>query len=167
MWNESFFSAPQLERDPLDGPHSSLTNLRLTATQWEAEDRALKRGADPQPCPRCARRGFYAPRFAPPWRRYRACKFCGFWQEMGRPPHKIIRYECVRPDHRYADWKEPQEWWTCPACQSRYSPAQSVPWPVHNRAHPWHEAPRRGTQRTYIDYWLAKGVKQAPVFGIP
>ena len=83
----------------------------LTASVWEAEDRALKRGDDPPPCPRCRRRGFYAPRFAPPFRRYRACKFCGFWQSMDRPAHRIIRYECIRPDHRYADWKEPQEWW--------------------------------------------------------
>lgn len=133
---------------------------------WLAEDAALKAGAEPPECPQCLRRGFYAPRFAAPNRRYRACKFCGFWQDVGKPPQKIVRFECHHPDGTaVADWKEPTESWTCPKCRRAFSPGEAVPWPADNPSHSWNNTPQRGSQADYVAYWETQGVKP-PTFGI-
>ena len=118
---------------------------------WEYEQEELRSGGDPPPCPRCGRRGFYAPRFAEPDRRYRACKFCGLWQNVGKPPHEIIRYECHQhPDgSEVADWKEPHESWDCPSCGRHFTPEESVPWPSERPDHNWREWPLRGSQEEY------------------
>ena len=135
--------------------------MTYTIEQWTEEDAHLKSGGDPQPCPRCARRGFYAPRWAEGDRHYRACKFCGLWQDVGRPEHEIIRYECC-----VADWKEPNESWACPVCGTTFTPDEAVSWPRANPAHPWNEAPMAGTQEQYSAYWLSRGVTP-PLFGVP
>ncbi len=135
--------------------------------EWDQEDTALKNGADPAPCPQCRRRGFYAPRWATPSRKYFACKFCGYWQDVGKPPHEIIRYECRNNDgHCVADWKEPQESWRCPECGKTFDPQEAVEWPADDPDHCWHSAPEQGTQDDYKTYWQSKGVKP-PRFGIP
>ena len=140
--------------------------MDYTLDDWTREDSALKGGADPAPCPRGKRRGFYAPRWAEPGRRYCACKFCGLWQDVGRPPHEIIRYECFGRDHCVADWKEPHESWACPVCGAAFTPDAAVPWPAENPEHCWNEAPAAGTQADYIAFWTGKGVLPPP-FGIP
>ena len=142
-------------------------NVRYTEYDWSKEDADLKRGKHPQPCPRCTRRGFYAARLAPPNRKYRACKFCGFWQDVGKAPHPIIRYECSGSDgHWVADWKEPHESWTCPTCGRRYTPEQAVAWPAEEPTHWWNQAPKAGTQADFIAFWRDKGISP-PRFGIP
>jgi len=141
-------------------------DLRYTFSDWRREDSALKGGGDPQPCPCCRRRGFYAPRADDEARRYRACKFCGFWQDVEKEPHEIIRYECRDADHWMADWKEPHEAWQCPRCGEQSNPADAVPWPADDTSHWWHQAPTDGTQSEYRSFWKAKGVEVGP-FGIP
>jgi hypothetical protein len=132
---------------------------------WLSEDLALKSGGDPQPCPRCHRRGFYAPRFAKPNRRYRACKFCGFWQDVGMPPHPVIRYECTTGNHHVADWKGPDEPWTCPDCGRRFQPDAAVAWPSEDPYHPWRQWPQEGTQANFLAFLRARGY-DSPPFGI-
>ncbi len=144
---------------------SRCLELTFSLNEWETEDRALKHGADPQPCPCCQRRGFYAPREADDGRRYRCCKFCGFWQDLEKHPHEIIRYECRASTHRASDWKEPHESWSCPECQTVFEPANSVAWPVDDTSHPWRNAPLTGTQEDYCSYWRAEG-SSVPPFGI-
>jgi len=119
--------------------------------EWEDEDRALRDGGDPTPCPRCGRRGFYGPRFAVPSRKYFACKFCGYWQDVNQPPHVIIRYECNQPDHRVADWKRPDEGWQCPGCGHAYQPVDAVAWPATVLDHLWRSMPEAGSQADFID----------------
>ena len=79
-------------------------NSLYNETQWQEEmNRAsdtirtlggqifkLGLGTSNLPCPLCKTIGFYAPRIDPPiWptsspvnRKYRACKFCGLWQDV-------------------------------------------------------------------------------------
>lgn len=140
--------------------------LSYTLSEWEAEVQALIAGGDPPPCPCCGRRGCYEPKFASPDRRYRACKFCGFWQNVGERPMQVNRYECRAPDHSVADWKVPTESWTCPGCGSTYRPEQSVAWPADDPAHEWNEVPTAGTQEALRRFWSERGMKVGP-FGIP
>ena len=136
---------------------------RYTKSDWDRENNALVQRGDPQPCPMCRRTGFYSPRYAEdrlPSPKYRACKFCGFWQNVQMAPHDIIRYEC-----HVADWKEPHEDWTCPKCQKRYTPDYSVRWPADNRHHSWWRVPQRESQAFYLDYWRKLGHDSSP-FGI-
>lgn len=143
-----------------------MTGFTYTDADWHAENQTLLAGGNPPPCPRCGRRGFYAPRWAEPDRHYRACKFCGFWQNVDSPPHEIIRYECTGHDHCVADWKEPHESWACPICGTSYTPTAAVPWPAHNPKHCWNKAPASGTQADFAAFWTNNGFP-APHFGIP
>ena len=140
--------------------------LAYSLDDWTAENLALNEGKPPVACPCCARIGFYAPRRAEDGRHYRACKYCGFWQDIEKPPHEIIRFECAGTDHWYADWKEPHESWTCPQCQRIFRPRDSVAWPVDDATHPWRAAPTSGSQAEYQQFWEMYGC-EAPVFGIP
>ena len=122
---------------------------------WTAEVTALHvaRQAPPQ-CPKCGRTGFYGPRWDARTRRYRACKFCGLWQDVSRPPHLVIRYECHHADgSSVADWKEPQESWTCPVCRRNLGPSEAVPWPVDVPGHPWWTVPQGMTYTEACDYF--------------
>jgi len=140
--------------------------LSYARPDWQREQEYLKRNGDPQPCPCCNCRGFYAPRADDSGRRYRACKFCGFWQNVGSPPHEIIRYECRGSNHWVADWKGPHESWTCPRCGEVYRPEQAAAWPADDVSHWWHEAPKKGAQQDYRDFWTTKCVTVSR-FGIP
>lgn len=139
--------------------------MKRTEQDWDTEDLALKLGGNPQPCPACSRRGFYAPRLAPPARKYFACKFCGYWQDVGCEPHTIIRYECRQKDHCAADWKDPREAWACPICGREYSPEEAVPWPVDLPDHPWQGFPINGSQEVFRQHLLSLGKRPRP-FGI-
>jgi hypothetical protein len=145
-------------------PNPEITEA-YTLHLWTQESAALHAGEDPLNCPACLRRGFYGPREADQARRYRACKFCGFWQNVGQLPHEIIRYECRQPDHWTMDWREPHESWQCPICTRPYSPSAAVPWPADDPTHPWHETPTAGSQADYISYWVSRGCPPPP-FGI-
>jgi hypothetical protein len=140
--------------------------MDYTLEQWTRENDHLKAGGAPEPCPRCKRRGFYAPRGADGDRHYRACKFCGLWQDVGRPEHTIIRYECFGTGHCVADWKEPHESWACPICGAAFTPSTAVSWPEAVPNHYWNEAPVAGSQDQYKAFWASKGMVPPP-FGIP
>jgi hypothetical protein len=81
-------------------------------------------------------------------RRYLACKFCGLWQNVGKRPHPIIRYEC-----HVADWKEPHESWDCPRCGRHFEPSEAVAWPADNPAHPWWAVPQGMSYDEACDYF--------------
>jgi len=140
--------------------------LSYAPADWQQEDSALRNGGDPQPCPCCSHHGFYAPRADDTNRHYRACKFCGFWQNVDKAPHEIIRYECRGSDHWEADWKEPHESWNCSRCRTLFHPNDAVAWPADDSSHWWHEAPTHGTQQDFRDFWSAKGITVSR-FGIP
>jgi len=144
---------------------SRCRTLIYSLAEWRVENAALEGGDNPQPCPCCRRTGFYAPRQADGPRFYRACKYCGFWQDVDKTPHEIIRYEC-RDSHWVADWKEPHEAWTCPECKTIFHPDEAVLWPSENPTHWWGEAPVSGTQEDYRRFWAAKGMR-VHRWGIP
>lgn len=139
--------------------------LRYTREQWDADDQALKAGDNPLSCPCGSQAGCYAPRHDGVARWYRACKFCGFWQDVNQPPHRIIRYECFDRDHYVADWKEPHESWTCPCCARTFDPTMAVPWPADSKCHLWHALPQAGSQASYRHFWESL-LGKAPPFGI-
>jgi len=57
-------------------------------------------------CPSCQNFGFYGPKGSPE-RMYRACKFCGFWQEAdGSGPYRCIALFCADCD--VYDWTQPR-----------------------------------------------------------
>jgi hypothetical protein len=147
----------------------STTGIRPSFTytfeDWQNELHALRDGGDPAPCPRCGRRGFYEPKWAEPNRYYRACKFCGFWQNVGEDPMNVIRYECRAPDHWSADWKVATEAWSC-MCGRTFTPDQRVSWPVNDKGHWWNEAPAYGTQADFRKFWSERGLEPGP-YGIP
>ena len=99
------------------------TNI-YTEDDWDSEMAALysERGCPPG-CPQCGRSGFYGPREAEGSRRYRACKFCGFWQHVGQPAvtNKPTVHNCEEwpkvAGAAYTWWVQPdEEIYTCPYC---------------------------------------------------
>ena len=143
-----------------------------TEQDWLAENTTLQHGVDPQPCPQCGWTGFYSTREADPPpgetkpRRYRGCKFCGFWQDVGKQPDQLIRYECHHPNGTVRhDWKYPRENWNCPDCGTHYEPSASVRWPADDPRHPWRNVPQHRSQAYYLAHWLAQGLDARP-FGV-
>lgn len=137
-----------------------------TQADWAQEVQALREGDDPPPCPGRDRRGFYAPRGDDDGRQNRACKFCGFWQDVGKPPHTIIRYECPHGNGwGVADWKEPHESWDCLHCGKHYTPDEAVACPLERPNHIWHKAPEEGFQEDYNRFRVDLGLPPRP-FGI-
>jgi hypothetical protein len=137
--------------------------LTFSLADWTAEVTALAGGADPLPCPCCERRGFYGPRDnrQTPLLLYRACKFCGFWQHVDAPPNDIIRYECKNGDHFAADWKDPDQSWTCCKCRRTFQPSEAVAWPADDSSHWWRQAPLTGSQSDYRKCFTAWGLASA------
>ena len=141
--------------------------LTYSLDEWQRDLDALRANSDPPPCPCCSRRGFYEPKWAEPNRHYRACKFCGFFQNVDDAPYDVIRYECRDPNHDVvADWKVPTETWTCTLCGRLYLPVQHVPWPADDPLHPWNQVPISGSQDEYRRFWNHHGSQVGP-FGIP
>ena len=102
------------------------------------------------PCPACQTVGFYGPRIYPgqgePTRKYRACKFCGFWQEAwgelrnepfpGAKPYRctMVRCEtCNSYDWRFPDGFKPG---TCPTCNVEMT---RTAWPSEDPQHPYNQ----------------------------
>lgn len=133
---------------------------------WQADNTALVEGYDAHPCPRCDRRGFYAPRLGGTDWHYRACKFCGLRQTVGGEPLQMIRYECDRDHGWVADWKLPGESWECPECRRTVDPDGCVEWPSNDANHPWNRVPTQGSQADYQRYWKDRGVVGRLPFGI-
>ncbi len=73
-----------------------------TAEQWEEESYALMaERADPGHCPSCGLTGFFGPRARDDAPKFRECRFCGFFQEVGQ---RAIRRRPV--SHDCDQWPE-------------------------------------------------------------
>lgn len=96
-------------------------------------------------CPRCHSFGFYGPKESfdskgKRDRKYRACKFCGFWQdiwgnvfnERGSEPYRCIHVCCGKCG--IYDWKVPwaEELGKCEKCGD---PFQKIKWAVDDPKH--------------------------------
>lgn len=129
--------------------------LQFTEKEWEEEmrqnrfcgrhDNWFHSGCFLE-CPSCGSRGFYGPKGSyEKGRKYRACKFCGFWQEASGPIHDARGgkpYRCVMvtcPHCSGYDWRLPWEddWGECEDCKSKL---KQVSWPTEDSTHPFHQA---------------------------
>ena len=109
------------------------------------------------PCPDCGSFGFYGPRQEPPppampiTRKYRACKFCGFWQEAmgqvlidhGPEPYRCNHFSCDKCGAYgwRSPWNKGNE--VCPNCKVDMS---RVKWPTEDSSHPFHAIRERIVQ---------------------
>ena len=143
--------------------------LPYTESDWENDCYSLfvERG-DPRPCPVCGRTGFFGPRAADRGRKYRACRFCGFSQDVGEEPAQLraaVHWceewpECARA--QYVWWVPADEQtFTCPYCRRR-APVESrnafvravgVQKPSDDPAHPWHRVPQQCSYAYYLRFW--------------
>ena len=143
--------------------------LPYTLEDWETESYQLfVERADPAPCPKCGRTGFFGPRASDPGLKYRACRFCGFWQAVGEDPIQF------RPTiHDCEEWPEcaraPYVWWvhpedrryTCPFCDQKvnvkshntYMKGVLVLSPFENLDHPWRKVPQNRPYTYYLRFW--------------
>jgi len=94
------------------------------------------------PCPDCGSVGFYSPfLIEEPFRKYRGCKFCGFWQEcagyykekVGGEPYRCNMFTCIVCGGY--DWKVPADLHPKCKCGREY---QKVPWPPQDSRHVFH-----------------------------
>jgi hypothetical protein len=93
------------------------------------------------PCPDCATVGFYGPRAVEDAagvtvRKYRACKFCGFWQEVGGEPYRCSMFFHECGGRGLYDWKTSDDY-RCGFCGELV--ANRVEWPARDTTHPFHE----------------------------
>lgn len=139
---------------------------------WDAENRALLEGGEPQPCPECGRTGFYGPRRASPKERYRACTFCGFRQPVGAAPvrdqawsHGCDRWPRVA-GAPLVEWAPADaETIPCPYCGGRTDvKTHRVTAPAEDEEHPWHRVPQNLSSVEYLKYWRAQLESVLPLF---
>jgi hypothetical protein len=96
-------------------------------------------------CPLCRTVGFYGPRISGKEgenpRKYRACKFCGLWQEAvgearERLGPKAYRCTAVVCTNGHYNWVMPEikKFGKCEFCQGEYNETQ---WAIENPSHPF------------------------------
>ena len=142
---------------------------QYTDADWEEDSYSLfVERSDPQPCPRCGRTGFFGPRAADPDVKFRACRFCGFYQEVGQKPVQFLPVahsceewpECARAP--YIWWVPPdQEQYTCPYCgresavrgRNIFTPGVLTASPAEDVDHPWGKVPQNRPYAYYIRFW--------------
>ena len=105
------------------------------------------------PCPNCKTIGFYGPRRNPPEgeiiRKYRACKFCGFWQEVwgsgyndrGGKAFRCVALYCTTCDAY--DWtlpKDVEDYKSCSTCHNQF---KRIDWASDNPNHVFNEIKRQ------------------------
>ena len=131
-------------------------------TQWEEETFALfAEGGDPPACPQCGRTGFYGPRVSDRVGEHRACRFCGFFQEVKGEVQRAT--PCV---HDCTDWPEvakaPYIWWlepgrdafTCAFCgDACAADSARITAPVDDDDHPWWRVPQARSRFYYARLW--------------
>jgi len=123
-----------------------------TESQWE-EDMRLNKFCSKHPnwfysgctipCPNCQSLGFYGPKVTVNEttgeiiRRYRGCKFCGFWQDVGKgKSYWCIALYCSSCDSY--DWtapKEEQDYKSC-KCRAQY---KKINWASDDPNHVFHK----------------------------
>jgi hypothetical protein len=143
--------------------------LTYSRDAWEEESYELfVERAEPRPCPKCGRTGFYGPRASDPGLKYRQCRFCGFWQAAGGRPVQF------RPTiHGCEEWPEcaraPYIWWvhpddrryTCPFCSQQvnveshntFMKGVLVLAPIQDLDHPWRKVPQNRPYSYYQRFW--------------
>ncbi|MDP3763386.1 MAG: hypothetical protein Q8Q92_01880 [bacterium] len=87
-------------------------------------------------CPWCKIIGFYGPRVAGE-RKYRACKFCGWWQEVGEEdPYRCTAVQCLECGH--ADSHKVFSGQTCrnPNLKCGSTNKIQIPWAIDQSKHP-------------------------------
>ena len=139
-----------------------------TVDDWDADSYALMaEGADPVQCPTCGFTGFFGPR-ALDNKKFRECRFCGFYQEVDQPPgrHRPVTHDCE-------EWPEaggaPYIWWIpaderfyeCNFCGQRavvsstnaFQRGVGVQPPSDDPTHPWWQVPQDKSYSYYYSYW--------------
>jgi ribosomal protein L37AE/L43A len=138
---------------------------RYTVRHWRSEHSELHRGGAPAKCPQCTRTGFYAPRDdhpEKPGKPFRACSFCGFWQDVGKDPTKALMFEC----HGHTVIRPSGSTWSCPTCGREFTGQTKEAWPAEDTAHQWWHVPQNLSQEEYITYWSLEWGHDAKPFGI-
>jgi len=116
---------------------TSLSEYHIQCLRWGLGSCTLR-------CPECKTLGFYNPREDKnSGRKYRACKFCGFWQEVsgkifterGSQPYRCAMIYCDKC--RVYNWMLP---WAkignCKECGNFY---REVRWPSDDPDHPYNK----------------------------
>jgi hypothetical protein len=137
-----------------------------TVADWQADVLAIfGRRATPPSCIRCGRSGFFGPRRGPDDRRYRLCKFCGFYEAIGD-----AAIACRATIHGCAQWPRvagaPYVWWVppderqyrCPYCGAAVEVGTAtVARPVDDPSHPWRDVPQGATFDQAAAFWARHG----------
>ena len=116
--------------------------MKYTKENWIAENAVTSMGMRVA-CPECGVTEFYSPREArnpkggKETRKYRACKFCGFWQEVGGRPYWCNMYYHVCKGTGAWDWKPPS--WIKGECKICGGTVEEKRWPVDDPKHPFHK----------------------------
>ncbi len=140
-----------------------------TVREWDDATYAMAaERADPEPCPRCNRTGFYGPRAMDHGKKFRQCRFCGFLQNVGKAPVQLrpVAHRCDGwpevADAPYLWWIDPDEkWYTCPYCSKKapvkstnpFSKGAGVKAPADDPDHPWWNVPQGASYATYVKFW--------------
>ena len=154
--------------------------LSYTEEDWESDSYDLyAERSDPAPCPDCGRTGFFGPRAQDPGLKFRACRFCGFTQEVDHAP---VRY--LPTAHDCDEWptcaKAPYLWWVppdvteyhCPYCGQQvhvfgvnmYHPGAIQTAPQEDKEHPWWRVPQGRPYKYYLRFWENWPVTKGRVF---
>jgi hypothetical protein len=133
-------------------------------SEWKIEVRELERDLPPRPCPSCSRTGFYGPK-EESGRHFRMCKFCGFYQTVGKEPYYLR--PCVHPCGQVREIAgAPEITWlpagatsfVCSGCREEAQVSSStVSSPTQDTDHPWWRVPQDLTRQEYVRFWLASG----------
>jgi hypothetical protein len=137
-----------------------------TDGEWAADMASLYLARESPPaCPHCGRTGFYGPRSAGSTRRYRGCKFCGFWQNVGERViiHFAVVHDCDRNTSIAAapeiQWVAPHERIVkCYGCQQDFEVAGFIiTAPSDDPSHPWWNVPQGLSYDDSIIFWQSQG----------
>ena len=92
------------------------------------------------PCPQCGVAGFYGPRIDSDSKKYRACKFCGWWQE-GRGAGRKGSVQPYRCTHFYCDQCKEYGWTMTdnPVYCSKHHEMRKIDWASDDPKHPFHK----------------------------
>lgn len=133
-----------------------------TVADWRAERERIQPQEIAAACRSCGRTGFYGPREADNGRKYRLCKFCGFYQCVGEDPVQFrpCAHQCESwPEvlgAPYIQWIGPdQKSYDCFYCAEDVpSGPTAIPRPAETEDHPWREVPQGLTYGGYQRFWL-------------
>ncbi len=155
-------------KTPVD-EEPSPAGASFTDADWEDEFYALMaEQAAPQACPECGRTGFYGPRALDGKPKFRGCRFCGFFQEVGREPSRLqpVAHDCQSwPEAAgapYIWWiSSDEKWYTCNYCAKRvavtgantFMKGAAVRAPADDPNHPWRKVPQNASYDTYYRLW--------------